>query len=479
MTSLRGDGPLVQVKVKVVDNADAVLRAAEERQHMDSEEQWTVLSGAAESHIDGSASGALSSSRTFSLLSRLGLCRTPCLDLGIAEEWYSTAPNKKEDKLVSVSLEVVGGLDLHIPPPSKRNKRLPSHEAIELVADKCRVGSIPPPAMPMPQLTYNTYDTQSWSESSVLNGGEMTEEDQQALKRQKRAKEVYGTRWADKVDAIRKQSPHGRRKGWQLRCVIVKSGDDCRQELMAVQLIRSFQDIFHEAKLPLWLRPYDVLVTSNRTALIEFIPDALSIHTIKHRSRPGTSLSQHFFDKFRKGTPECATAQRNFVESMAAYSLICYFLQIKDRHNSNLMLDDDGHIIHIDFGFMLSNSPGGVNFECAPFKLTREFLEVMDSNSEGKASELFDYFKVLCIKGFLASRKHSDRILLLCEMMLKSGFPCFKTAERSLKSLTKRFQLNLPEEQCVQFVLGLISDSLDAWRTRQYDYYQRVLNGIL
>lgn len=33
--------------------------------------------------------------------------------------------------------------------------------------------------------------------------------------------------------------------------------------------------------------------------------------------------------------------------------------------------------------------------------------------------------------------------------------------------------------QCVEMVLGLISDSLDAWRTRQYDYYQRVLNGIL
>ena len=43
---------------------------------------------------------------------------------------------------------------------------------------------------------------------------------------------------------------------------------------------------------------------------------------------------------------------------------------------------------------MLSNSPGGVNFEAAPFKLTRELLEVLDSTSEGKASELFDYFKV-------------------------------------------------------------------------------------
>lgn len=48
---------------------------------------------------------------------------------------------------------------------------------------------------------------------------------------------------------------------------------------------------------------------------------------------------------------------------------------MKDRHNGNILLDDDGHVIHIDFGFMLSNSPGGVNFENAPFKLTREMLE--------------------------------------------------------------------------------------------------------
>ncbi len=50
--------------------------------------------------------------------------------------------------------------------------------------------------------------------------------------------------------------------------------------------------------------------------------------------------------------------------------------------------------MHIDFGFMLSNSPGGVSFEAAPFKLTRELLQVMDSDSDGRASELFDYFKV-------------------------------------------------------------------------------------
>ncbi len=61
-----------------------------------------------------------------------------------------------------------------------------------------------------------------------------------------------------------------------------------------------------------------------------------------------------------------------------------------------------------------------------------------------------------------------------------SAFPCFKGGgERAVRALEKRFALGLSEAACVQHVLAAISSSLDAWTTRQYDVYQRVLNGIL
>ncbi|GKV21662.1 hypothetical protein SLEP1_g31619 [Rubroshorea leprosula] len=348
------------------------------------------------------------------------------------------------------------------PPRRKEHRRVPSTVAIEEVKAAAAKGEAPP-GLPLKGAGQDSSDARPRANGGIPKASDA----------------LSGELWEVKKERVRKASVYGKSPGWDLRSVIVKSGDDCRQEHLAVQLISHFYDIFQEAGLPLWLRPYEVLVTSPYTALIETIPDTASLHSIKSRYPNISSLREFFAAKYQENSPSFKLAQRNFVESMAGYSLVCYLLQLKDRHNGNLLLGEEGHIIHIDFGFMLSNSPGGVNFESAPFKLTRELLEVMDSDAEGVPSEFFDYFKVLCIQGFLTCRKHAERIILLVEMLQDSGFPCFRGGPRTIQNLRKRFHLSLTEEQCVSLVLSLISSSLDAWRTRQYDYYQRVLNGIL
>ncbi|KMZ63584.1 Phosphatidylinositol 4-kinase beta 1 [Zostera marina] len=369
---------------------------------------------------------------------------------------------------VRVSLSAVPGVkmedvDDQEAPRKKEHRRVPSTIAIEEVKAAAAKGQAPL-GLPLMGAGQDSSDVHL----EVSNGDNPKPTDA-----------LSGELWEVKKERIRRSSVFGKSPGWDLRSVIVKSGDDCRQEHLAVQLISHFYDIFQEAGLPLWLRPYEVLVTSSYTALIETIPDTASLHAMKSRFPNIISLRDFFAAKYQENSPNFKLAQRNFVESMAGYSILCYLLQVKDRHNGNLLLDEEGHIIHIDFGFMLSNSPGGVNFESAPFKLTRELLEVMDSDAEGNPSEFFDYFKVLCIQGFLTCRKHAERIILLVEMLQDSGFPCFRGGPRAIQNLRKRFHLSLTEEQCVSLVLSLISSSLDAWRTRQYDYYQRVLNGIL
>jgi len=64
--------------------------------------------------------------------------------------------------------------------------------------------------------------------------------------------------------------------------------------------------------------------------LIEPILNAVSLHQIKKNSK--LSLRNYFLREFGNETSEqFLTAVRNFVQSCAAYSIICYLLQVKDR----------------------------------------------------------------------------------------------------------------------------------------------------
>lgn len=131
--------------------------------------------------------------------------------------------------------------------------------------------------------------------------------------------------------------------------------------------------------------------------------------------------------------PDKQLAKKNFMKSLAGYCLVTYFLQVKDRHNGNILLHRDGYIINIDFGFFLSNMPGkGVELEKnVPFKLLTEYVEVIGSLS----SESFFEFRQLFYRGFMAIVKHKASLIALVKMMYSShgeSMGCFIKSEQAV-----------------------------------------------
>ena len=93
----------------------------------------------------------------------------------------------------------------------------------------------------------------------------------------------------------------------------------------------------------------------------------------KKRDPDNRSISDFFNDIFNT-EEKIKPAKERFVSSLVGSSILTYVLKLKDRHNGNILIDMDGNIIHIDFGFILGLAPGNINFEKSPFKFTTEYL---------------------------------------------------------------------------------------------------------
>lgn len=258
---------------------------------------------------------------------------------------------------------------------------------------------------------------------------------------------------------------------WQ--AAIFKVGDDVRQDVLALQLIAMFKNIFADVGLDVYLYPYRVTATAPGCGVIDVLPASTSRDMLGREKI--NSLDEYFLIHYGGEDSIVYQKARNaFVQSMAAYSVVTYLLQFKDRHNGNIMVDEEGHILHIDFGFILNIAPGGITFENAPFKLTTEMVNVMGGNANEQS---FKWFSELCIKAYLASRPYADQIIQMVALMLGSELPCFK-GQKTIKDLHDRFQLDKTEREAAEHMQKSIAFSYMNRRTVLYDSFQKLTNGI-
>lgn len=324
---------------------------------------------------------------------------------------------------------------------------------------------------------------------------------------------VFGQPLADKCEEIRQASPYGNVPGWRLASFIIKAGEDIRREAFVMQIISKLSEWF-KAEIPEesrpQMRPYTIMCVGGDAGLVECLSDAKSIDEVKKRTDsfvslrdfferaygPPTAYGQQQYSGSRPGftnhsnnnnqgpgsTVTFEQAQDNFLRSLVGYSLVCYILQIKDRHNANILLDREGNVMHIDFGFVLGDTPKmskvPIFHESAPFKLSAEFWEVL-GGWNSKRGGLGVRFCQMFEQAFACASSHTEEIASLVEATMLTLTQSHRQARSLANGVRARLRMRGPVGSSTQqaFIMELVNRAQTSLGTSTYDWLQKNMNG--
>jgi hypothetical protein len=140
----------------------------------------------------------------------------------------------------------------------------------------------------------------------------------------------FGEPWAVQRARVRRQSPIGDEESWNLVSCIVKSNDDLRQEVCALQIIAACDDAFRAAGLAgdrtgLWLKHYSIVPTGASTGIVEVMTDAVSLDSLK-KSKGFKNVASHLIHAHGPaGSRRHARARRAFVSCVFSASFFPLF----------------------------------------------------------------------------------------------------------------------------------------------------------
>ncbi|XP_064423864.1 phosphatidylinositol 4,5-bisphosphate 3-kinase catalytic subunit delta isoform [Latimeria chalumnae] len=263
------------------------------------------------------------------------------------------------------------------------------------------------------------------------------------------------------------------RANGDLNGIIFKNGDDLRQDMLTLQMIRLMDILWKQEGLDLRMTPYGCLSTGNKSGLIEVIMCSDTIANIQLNKSNMAATAAFNKDallnwlKSKNPGDKLERAIEEFTLSCAGYCVATYVLGIGDRHSDNIMIRETGQLFHIDFGHFLGNfkSKFGINRERVPFILTYDFVHVIQQGKPNN-NEKFERFRNYCEKAYMILRTHGLLFVNLFALMKAAGLPEL-SCSKDIQYLKDSLALGKTEEEAIKHFRLKFNEALrESWKTK-------------
>ncbi|XP_029615525.1 phosphatidylinositol 4,5-bisphosphate 3-kinase catalytic subunit alpha isoform [Salmo trutta] len=259
--------------------------------------------------------------------------------------------------------------------------------------------------------------------------------------------------------------------------VIFKNGDDLRQDMLTLQIIKIMENIWQNQGLDLRMLPYGCLSIGDCVGLIEVVKNSYTIMQIQCKGGLKGALqfnsnTLHHWIKDKNRGEGYDRAIDLFTRSCAGYCVATFILGIGDRHNSNIMVKENGQLFHIDFGHFLDHKKKkfGYKRERVPFVLTQDFLIVISKGvQECTKTKEFERFQEMCYKAYLSIRQHASLFINLFSLLLGCGMPELQSFD-DIAYLRKTLALEKSQQEALEYFTKQMNDAHHGGWTTKMDW---------
>lgn len=240
--------------------------------------------------------------------------------------------------------------------------------------------------------------------------------------------------------------------------VIFKNGDDMRQDQLIIQMIRLLDAQLKRVGLDLCLTPYAVLATSMSSGVMEMVLNSSPVSAVVEKYR-GNPIQAFFRENYPSSTSEFGIQSEimdTYIKSCAGYCVITYLLGIGDRHLDNIMLTRDGHLFHLDFGYIFGKDPKPLP---PPMRITKEMIDGMG----GPDNPNYQRFRAYCCQAYNILRRSATLITVLLSLMRDAGIDDLHPEPMTtIAKLYEKFRVDIDDEAADSVFLRLVDDSVAA-----------------